>query len=71
MKKYGIRITLPPDDTMAAPHLLGENWEAYRWFDSGEDRDQAYREMLEQPPYYRRDEDPAQVLTKVEQETTD
>lgn len=69
MKKYGIKITLPPGDTMAAPHLLGEGWEAYRWYESREERDKAYREMLERPPYYRRDEDPTQVLIKVEDET--
>lgn len=66
MKKYGIKITLPPGDTMAAPHLLGESWEAYRWFDSEEERDHAYQEMLELPPYYRRDEDPTQILTRIE-----
>lgn len=66
MKQFGIRITLPTDDTMAAPHLIGPDWEGYRWYDSAEERDKAYREMLEQPPYYRRDEDPTQILTKVE-----
>lgn len=69
MKRYGIKITLPPGDTMAASHLLGENWEYHRWFDTEADRDHAYQEMLQRPPYYRRDEDPTQILTKVEQES--
>lgn len=68
MKKYGIRITLPPGDTMASPHLLGPDWEGYRWFDSADERDKAWREMHDRPPWYRRDEDPSHILAKVERE---
>lgn len=68
MKRYGIKITLPPGDTMLAAHLLGDNWESHRWYDTAAERDRAYEQMLERPPYYRRDEDPTQVVTKVERE---
>ena len=68
MKQYGIKITLPPGDTLSAAHLLGSNWESFRWFDSEADRDRAYTQMLERPPYYRRDEDPSQVIVKVERD---
>lgn len=66
MKRYGIKITLPPGDTFSAAHLLGDNWESYRWYDNEADRDHAYEQMLERPPYYRRDEDPSQIVSKVE-----
>ena len=64
MKKYGIRITLPPGDTMHS--VLGENWEVFRWFDTPVERDKAYEEMLRPPPYYRAGDAPTQVLEKVE-----
>lgn len=68
MKQYGIRITLPPADAMASPHLLGPDWEGYRWYETAEERDKAWREMQARPPYYRRDEDPGQILAKVERD---
>lgn len=67
-KQFGIRITLPPGDIMASPHLLGPDWEGFRWFDTREERDRAWQYMQKLPPYYRRDEDPTQVLEKIEQE---
>ncbi len=68
MKRYGIRITLPPGDAMASPHLLGPDWEGFRWFDTPEERDKAWREMQARPPYYRRDEDPSVILEKLERD---
>lgn len=68
MKKYGIKITLPPGDFLRSSHLLGDDWAGYRWYDSEEARDEAYRQMLSLPPYYRRDELPGQTLTRVERD---
>lgn len=65
-KKYGIRIMLPPGDFLRGPHLLGEDWQGYRWFASEQDRDEAYELMQRRTPYYRRDEIPPQVLEKIE-----
>lgn len=67
MKKFGIRFNLPPDDPMRAPHLLGPDWEAYRWYASIEERDRAFEELQKQPPYYRAGDSPSQILTKVDQ----
>lgn len=67
-KRYGIRITLPAGDVLAAPHLLGPDWAGYRWYDTKAERDEGYAQMLSLPPYYRRDEQPGQVLTRVESE---
>lgn len=59
-------MTLQPNDTLRAPHLLGENWEAYRWYKTVEDRDKAFAELQQQPPYYQRGDIPNLVLTKTE-----
>jgi hypothetical protein len=68
MKRYGIKITLPPGDALTAPHLLGQDWEGHRWYDTEAERDRAYEQMLERPPYYRLDEDPTQTLVKVQRD---
>lgn len=53
---------------MSAPHLLGDDWQSYRWFDSEVQRDQAQAEMERQPLYYRKGDSPTVILEKVEQE---
>jgi len=66
MKKYGIKIRLPIGDTMSATHLLGDSWETFRWYETADKRDDAYAEMLRQPPYYRQGDAPTVLLDKVE-----
>ncbi len=66
MKHYGIRITVPNDSTWRAPHLLGERWESYRWYETSEDRDRAFDEMSRPLSNYRRGDVPRQVLERVE-----
>ena len=66
MKKFGIKVTLPAEDTMRASHLLGDEWETFRWFDTEDERDHIYREMQIFPPYYRRGDQPTQVISKVD-----
>ena len=68
MKRYGIRVRLPSGDTMGGAHLLGEGWEGMRWYDSATERDRAYEQMQDQPPWYRRGDSPTQILSKVEEE---
>jgi hypothetical protein len=65
-KRYGIRITLPSTDPMRAAHLLGEDWEALRWFDSEEERDTVFQDMHRRIDYYRDGDIPSRILTKVE-----
>lgn len=67
MKRYGIRITLPPGDPMRAAHLLGEKWEVIRWFESSSLRDDAFAEMNKQLIYYRRGDSPSQILEKIDE----
>ena len=66
MNKYGIRIILPPGDTMSAPHLLGPDFEAFRWYESRQMRDDAYEAMQHHPDYYRSGDTPTQVLSKID-----
>jgi hypothetical protein len=66
-KPFGIRITLKPNDTLRAPHLLGKDWEAYRWYRTMEERDEAFEMLQQQPPYYQRGDNPNLILMKVEQ----
>lgn len=66
MDRYGIRITLPPGDTMAAPHLLGRDFKAFRWYESRAARDEAFEAMQRHPDYYRNGDTPTQVLSKID-----
>lgn len=65
--RYGVKVTLPGGDTMSAAHLLGDDWQSVRWFDSEAARDEAMADMQRQPPYYRRGDSPSVQLEKVEQ----
>lgn len=65
-KKYGIRMTLPPGDPMCSAHLLGDDWESYRWYATAEARDRTLREMRRKHPYYRIGDQPSLELTPVE-----
>ena len=66
MDRYGIRITLPFGDTMSAPHLLGPDFEALRWYESRAARDEAFEAMQRHPNYYRSGDAPTQVLSKID-----
>ena len=62
-KPFGIRVTLPPGDTFQ--RLLGEDWEKLHWYVSEAERDAAYEQMAERHGYYRRTDNPTQVLEKI------
>jgi hypothetical protein len=53
---------------MRAAHLLGENWEWTRWYDSAAARDEAYAGLARQFTYYRTGDRPSVVLAKIEQD---
>lgn len=65
-KSYGISVTLPADDPMSAPHLLGDEWEGTRWYATAAERDQAFVNMQNHPRYYRRGDSPSIVLEKID-----
>ncbi|HVA55337.1 MAG TPA: hypothetical protein VNI53_06020 [Gammaproteobacteria bacterium] len=64
-KHYGIRCSLALDDPMSAPHLLGPDWEAYRWFDTEQQRDADYEEYSREHIYSRRGDKPSVIYTKI------
>ena len=47
-------------------HLLGKNWEYFRWYKNPEERDHAYHEMSSQPSNYRKGDTIQQILHKVD-----
>ena len=62
-KKFGIRVTLPKDDTFQ--RLLGESWERMHWYATEAERDRAYDNMARRHGYYRKTDTPTQVLQKL------
>lgn len=62
-RKFGIRMTLPANDTFA--RMLGESWEKLHWYRTEADRDQAFEKMATRHGYYRKTDDPTQVLSKI------
>ncbi len=63
-RRFGIRVTLPPGDTFQ--RLLGNDWEMFHWYASEADRDTAYEQMALRHGYYRRTDNPTQVLEKID-----
>jgi hypothetical protein len=68
MKRFGIKFTLPAGDPMAAPHLLGSDWTAYRWYVSAAERDAVMRDARREHIYSRAGDIPSLVLEKVDRE---
>ena len=64
-KRFGIRCTLPPDDPMTAPHLLGPDWVAERWYPTEQERDEALEDFAKVHLYSRRSDKPSVIYTKV------
>ncbi len=59
-------MTLPADDPMRAPHLLGADWEAFRWYDTPAERDAAFATLQREGIYYRRGDLQSLDLTPVD-----
>jgi hypothetical protein len=64
--RYGIRCTLPPDEPMAAPHLLGPDWVAHYWYATAAERDAALADMAAEHRYSRRGDAPTVIYTPIE-----
>lgn len=62
-RKFGIRVTLPPGDTLR--NVIGDDWERLHWYPTEEERDRAFEEMAKRHGYYRRSDSPTQVLEKI------
>jgi len=66
MKRYGIRVGIDQESTWRAPHLLGDGWESFRWYETRLERDRMFEDMSHPLSNYRRGDVPRQVLEKVE-----
>ena len=62
-RKFGIRVTLPSDDTFS--RVLGDQWENLHWYRSENERDRAFDQMATRHGYYRNTDAPTQVLEKI------
>lgn len=51
---------------MRNAHLLGDDWQWQRWYETEAERDQAWLDMTRKHPHYRIGDYPTQVLTKIE-----
>ncbi|MEA5445436.1 hypothetical protein VCB98_06350 [Gammaproteobacteria bacterium AB-CW1] len=65
-KRYGIRITLPQGDPLALPHLLGSDWESFRWYRSAEERNRAMEDMGREHQFSRKGDIPSITLEAVD-----
>lgn len=62
-RRFGIRVTLPSGDTLR--NILGDDWERLHWYPSEAERDRAFDNMATRHGYYRRSDNPTQVLEKI------
>lgn len=62
-RRFGIRVTLPPGDTMR--NVVGDDWEQLHWYPTEAERDAAFAKMAIRHGYYRASDTPTQVLEKL------
>ena len=66
MKRYGIRKTLAPDHPRRQSHLLGDDFEAFEWYETARERDMAFRSLQREHLYSRQGDVPRLQLEKVD-----
>jgi len=62
-RRYGIRVTLPPSDTMRT--IIGDDWHRLHWYSSEAERDRALQNMATRHGYYRTSDTPTQILERI------
>lgn len=62
-RPWGIRVTLPATDTLRK--VIGDDWERLHWYPTEAERDAAFERMAERHGYYRKTDNPTQVLEKI------
>ena len=65
-RPWGIAVHMPANDPMCAPHLLGDDWAAQRWYATEAERNAALVSMQDHPPWYRRGDAPSVRLEKID-----
>lgn len=64
VKKFGIRVSLRPQDSFA--RLIGTNWERVHWFATAAERDRVLRDMAGEHRYSRRGDSPTLRFEPIE-----
>lgn len=62
-RPWGIRVTLPANDTLRK--VVGDDWERTHWYPTEAERDTAFDRMAARHGYYRKTDNPTQVLEKI------
>jgi hypothetical protein len=62
--RYGIRVTMPPDDPLR--RVLGSDWHKEHWFVTREARDETLREMASRHAFSRIGDTPSIRLESIE-----
>jgi hypothetical protein len=65
-KKFGIRLSLPPGDSLA--RILGPGWQTVRWYSTEFERDEALERMRGKHTYSRPGDFPTYKYSKVTRE---
>jgi hypothetical protein len=64
---YGIRLTLPPGDTLS--RLIGADWQSFRWYETELERDRALEQLRARHAFARPGDFPTYVCEKVVRES--
>jgi hypothetical protein len=62
-RPWGIRVTLPANDTLRK--VIGDDWERTHWYPTEAERDAAFDRMAVRHGYYRKTDNPTQILEKI------
>lgn len=62
-RPWGIRVTLPANDTLRK--VIGDDWERQHWYPTEAERDAAFDRMAVRHGYYRKTDNPTQILEKI------
>ena len=62
-RPWGIRVTLPANDTLRK--VIGDDWERKHWDPTEAERDAAFDRMAVRHGYYRKTDNPTQILEKI------
>jgi len=62
-RPWGIRVTLPTNDTLRK--VIGDDWERTHWYPTEAERDAAFDRMAVRHGYYRKTDNPTQILEKI------
>ncbi len=63
-RRFGIRVKLPANDMLST--IVGDDWEQLHWYPTAAERDRAFEKMATRHGYYRKTDNPTQILEKLD-----